>query len=206
MIAEILARLNIGEGQFVEFGAWDGKHLSNTYLLLEQGWQGVYIEGDAKKYATLESNMNLYPGRVDTINAMVSVSGDASLDMLLPGTRLVRDFELLSIDIDTYDWYIWESLKNYSPLIVVIEINSFIPVGIRQTHRDGQICQSSFSSTLELGVAKGYTLVCHTGNMIFVRDDKVGQISMNKTELEFPEVLFDYTWVKHRQKKLGQLR
>ncbi|CAN0123266.1 unnamed protein product [Heterosigma akashiwo] len=31
----------------VEFGAWDGKHLSNTWSLInEHGWSSVQIEGD----------------------------------------------------------------------------------------------------------------------------------------------------------------
>ena len=204
VIAEINRRLGIGNGQFVEFGAWNGKHLSNTYHLLEQGWEGVYIEADEQKFNDLLENMDSFPGMVDSIKAMVAIEGEQSLDALLSNTRVNPNFELLSIDIDTCDWYIWESLKNYQPAIVVIEINSFIPVGIIQTHRDGQIVQSSFSATLELGKVKGYTFVCHTGNMIFVRNDMAGKLGLSSTELNFPEVLFDYTWIKHKQRRDAQ--
>ncbi len=201
VVEEILKRLAIQSGQFVEFGAWDGKHLSNTFALLERGWEGVYIEGDKAKYSDLLKNMEKFPGRVDAVQSMVEITGANSLDSLLSSTRVKSDFELLSIDIDTYDWFIWESLSNYFPSIVIIEINSFIPVGVVQTHRDGQIAQSSFSATLSLGQHKGYTLVCHTGNMIFVRNDLVDKLFLTETEINFPEVMFDYTWVKHRRKK-----
>ena len=30
----------------VEFGAWDGKHLSNTFNLIEKGANSVLIEGE----------------------------------------------------------------------------------------------------------------------------------------------------------------
>ena len=46
VIEEIFKRLSINKGTFVEFGAWDGKYLSNTFALLQKNWAGVYIEGD----------------------------------------------------------------------------------------------------------------------------------------------------------------
>ena len=38
VLAELLRRLGIERGWCCEFGAYDGVHLSNTRLLLEQGW------------------------------------------------------------------------------------------------------------------------------------------------------------------------
>jgi hypothetical protein len=36
-----------GRGYCVDIGAWDGKHLSNTYSLVhEQGWGGLLVEAD----------------------------------------------------------------------------------------------------------------------------------------------------------------
>lgn len=37
----------------MEFGAWDGKHLSNTFALVEQGARAVYIEGDEGRFQDL---------------------------------------------------------------------------------------------------------------------------------------------------------
>ena len=40
-----------------EFGAWDGKHLSNVYTLWhDQGWTGVLIEADGQRCDRIESN------------------------------------------------------------------------------------------------------------------------------------------------------
>jgi hypothetical protein len=194
VIEEICSRLQISSGSFVEFGAWDGKRFSNTYHLLEQGWNGVYIEGDRTKFLDLVYNMQPFQGRVTLINAYVEVHGERSLDTLLSTTKLRKDFELLIIDIDSYDWNVWQSLKNYQPIILVIEINSSIPVGILQTHRNAQIQGSSFTSTVELGKEKGYTPVCHTGNVIFVRNDRVDELRLPKEELRYPELHFDYGW------------
>ena len=194
VLQEICARLGLKEGFFVEFGAWDGMHLSNTFRLLEDGWSGVYIEADTTKFQDLTRNMKTYSGRVELINAFVEPEGKNRLDNLLLSTKAPQNFEVLSIDIDSCDWQIWHSLQNYSPLIVVVEINSYIPVGIFQTHRGRAIQGSSFTSTLDLGNRKGYTAVCHTGNLIFVRNSHVSKLRLPESEILFPETLFDYSW------------
>ena len=54
IIGEICRRLGIAAGWFVEFGAWDGKNLSNCYnLVAHHGWSGVFIEGNPQKYEDL---------------------------------------------------------------------------------------------------------------------------------------------------------
>ena len=198
VLAELCARLNIHSGAFVEFGAWDGKHLSNCYRLLEEGWSGVYIEGDTRRFQELKANMAPFHDRITIMNAYVSTDGEFRLDQLLSNTPLDRDFEILSIDIDSHDWQVWESLREYRPKIVVIEINSHIPVGIHQIHNGATAIGSSFTSTVQLGRNKGYTPVCHTGNLILVRDDLVGAVGLSEAERLHPELLFDYNWVRLR--------
>ncbi len=195
-MAELNARLRIRTGEFVEFGAWDGKHLSNTYRLLEKGWRGVYIEGDRERFEALRKNMAPFSDRVTVVNAFVSVTGENCLDRLLSDTSIRQDFDVLSIDIDSHDWQVWESLRNYWPKIVIIEINSHIPVGVYQVHDGVHAVGSSFSSMVSLGHRKGYTPVCHTGNLIFVRNDLVGKIGLPEHERRYPELLFDYSWVR----------
>ncbi|MDD5706055.1 MAG: hypothetical protein PHR35_09025 [Kiritimatiellae bacterium] len=196
VVQELVRRLGIVNGQFVEFGAWDGEHLSNTRLLLEQGWRGVYIEADPERHARLVTNMLPFKDRVVSLRAFVEPEGEQSLDQLLKQTPTESSFDLLSIDIDSFDWHIWRGLKQYRPTIVIIEINSSIPVGIIKTNRALGDGGSSFSATLELGNRKGYTLVCHTiANMIFVRSDMVSKLGLPDDELAYPETLCDYAAV-----------
>jgi hypothetical protein len=203
ILAEIFQRLNITKGWFVEFGAWDGKHMSNTYALVRKGWSGVEIEGEHERVLDLMEEVRRYPKQLHPIEAFVSVSGKNSLDNLLKPTPLPTDFELLSIDIDSYDWLIWESFVKYHPKVVVIEINSSIPLGrefVQPAYyispSAGLTTSSSFTSMLKLGQSKGYTLVCHTGNMIFVRSDLVEQLHLPPKELSNPNKLFLDHWVE----------
>ena len=47
----------------VEFGAWDGKHLSNTFNLVTKGWNSVYIEGDSQRFNDLLETTKSHPKR-----------------------------------------------------------------------------------------------------------------------------------------------
>ena len=128
IIQELIRRLRLDEKKenwCVEFGAWDGIYLSNTFNLVLQGWNAVYIEGDQKRFKDLlktsKKHKNIFP-----LNAFVSKHRESksSLDNLLNNTKLPKNFDLLSIDIDSFDLEVWESLDNYNPKIVIIEINS----------------------------------------------------------------------------------
>jgi len=117
-----------------------------------------------------------------------------TLDNILAKSSIPKDFEVLSIDIDSYDCDVWQSLTNYEPKIVIIEINSSAPPGVLWRH--GNKTQgNTFSSTLSVGVKKGYTLVCHTGNLIFVKSNLVDKLKIPKRYIDYPELLFINSWL-----------
>lgn len=194
ILAEILRRLKIETGWACEFGAWDGKHLSNTFHLIERGWNAVLIEGEPDRFATLVANMQAFGERVHSLGVFVETDGAHRLDALLAQTPIPREFDVLSIDIDSCDWQIWNSLEQYRPTVVLIEINPRFPPGEKHIHTP-EIPGSSFASTLELGRQKGYTLVCATVNMVFVRNDRVPMLGLPARELAHPELLFCDRWL-----------
>jgi len=164
----------IGDGSrwCVEFGAWDGKHLSNThYLMAEKGWSGVFVEADNERYKEL---LETYKNNKNAIcvNAFVNFTGDFALDAILERTKTPKNFDLLSIDIDGNDYHVWESLKAFTPRVVIIEFNPTIPPDIEFVQpRDMRVNQgSSIASFVALAKIKGYELVAATElNAIFVR-------------------------------------
>jgi len=167
-------------------------YLSNTFALVEKGWNAVYMESDPAKFRDLLQTSRNRP-RIIAMNDFVSEDENDSncLDRLLAQTRIPKDFELLSIDIDSYDLDVWESLHNYSPKIVVIEINSSVPPGIVWRH-SAKTPENTFSATQNVAVQKSYTLVCHTGNCIYVRNDLVGRIELDPRYIQYPELLFRF--------------
>lgn len=208
VLEELLKRLDLQTpGLCVDFGAWDGIYFSNTFHLVEKkNWHAIFIEGDKEKYKDLKNTCKKYQ-TIIPINKYVShLDDENNLETILNNHLTNHDYEILCIDIDSYDLAVWESYKQ-KPKIVIIEINSGILPGIKQKHGNGSQ-GNSFTSTVNVGTEKGYTLVCHTGNLFFVRNDLLDGVGLNKKYIKNPELLFDFNWIKikPRKKKLMKLR
>jgi len=179
-------RLNFKGGWCVEFGAWDGKHLSNTRnLIINHKWAAVMVEGDEIKFEDLTKEYASNPD-VHCRCRMVGFRPEDSscLDAVLAETPIPKEFELLSIDVDGNDWYIWESLKIYSAKIVIIEANSTIPPGKCNVAPAFSGGGASALALVELGRKKGYELVAHTGNCVFVRKELYPAVELDDNSLE----------------------
>jgi len=158
----------------VEFGAWDGKHLSNTYNLIENySYHGVLIEADPKKYSKLLATYQ-HPDRIIPINASVGFSSDDTLDAILAPCGIPKDFDLLSIDIDGNDYHVWNAISSFRPKIVLVEYNPTISNSVTFVQRRAPDCSqgSSAAALVALGKAKAYELIAVTHlNLIFVAQE-----------------------------------
>jgi len=201
IILELIKRLDLNKLEVCEFGAWNGVHLSNTFNLIKNyNAKAVLIEGDEEKFKDLIKTSKSYKN-ITPIQAYINIK-ENSLDKILSNTFLKKDFDILSIDIDSNDLEIWESLNNYSPKIVIIEIQSNILPGIIERYNYENKTFNSFTSTIKSGINKGYTAVAHTGNLLFVRNDYLNKVNLEKNLIDNSEKLFIYDWVnKDRTKR-----
>ena len=179
IIEELLKRLNINNGWVCEFGAWDGIYLSNTFNLVKKKFNAVFIEGDKDKYKDLLKTVETYPNIIP-VNAFIEHNNtENSLDNILKTTTIPIDFDILSIDIDSYDYQVWKSLEIYKPKIVIIEINSSVKVNNEiHIHTPDKYQGTGFKPTYNLGIEKGYTFILHTGNMFFIRNDLFNKLNI----------------------------
>lgn len=158
IIDEICKRIKLNKGTAVEFGAPTKDYCSNIFHLPEPAWNKMYFDINPQDPTIMRAEIT--PENVNSI---------------------IPNCDILSIDVDGNDYNIWAAYK-HKPAIVIIEINSSI-------HPEADYPVSSLSDgtgykpMVGLGDKKGYMLICHTGNLIFV-DQKYSD--------KFPEI--DGAW------------
>lgn len=138
----------------VEIGAHDGRFCSNTALLVDAGWSGLFVESDWSLYQKCKANYSDNPrvrvqcSRVDGKNVNAFVTDDC---------------DLLSIDTDGHDYEIFQGMQA-RPKIVIVEIDSSIEPPSEQVNADGGV---GYWPMVVLGLESGYFLLAHTGNLVF---------------------------------------
>jgi hypothetical protein len=177
VIAEILRRIGTTGRWFVDFGASTGAETNCALLADVLGWSGLFIEPGDYEFGLLSSK---YRGsrRVRTEQALV---GPDNVESLFRAAGVPDEPDVLSIDIDGGDYYVWEAIESFRPRLVVIEYNSALDPQRRLVQpRDAGRWEhttfygASLGAMRALGAEKGYRLV-HTelsgNNAFFVREE-----------------------------------
>ncbi len=155
----------------VELGALNGVHGSNVWQLVKkEGWSGALIEADQTYFERLKKEFADMPS-AECVNAFVSFDGPQSLDNIFARTKLPKEFDLFSLDIDGNEYHLWDSIRVYRPRVMLVEFNPSIPNDIVFVQpRDMKVFQgSSLRAFVELGKRKGYELVAaNETNAFFV--------------------------------------
>src|SRR5205085_4109452 len=108
----------------VDIGAGDGVRGSNTYALFRAGWRGLGIEADARRAARLA---RAYKG-LPNVEAVRALATPENVVALLKGHNVPRGFGVLSLDIDSYDYFVLDGvLSSFRPRVVVTWHNEKIP-------------------------------------------------------------------------------
>jgi hypothetical protein len=177
VIAEIFARIGTTDRRFVEFGVEAGIEANCVMLADVLGWSGVFIEGDPGHHRRLAGKYAANR-RIRTRQAFMTPE---NVETVFAEEEVPPEFDLLSIDVDSTDYWIWDAIHHYSPRVVVIEYNAALGLERRLVqprdwgHWSGTDASGGSLPALEaLGLAKGYRLV-HTEmagcNAFFVREE-----------------------------------
>jgi hypothetical protein len=186
IIEKLFELLSIKDGIVVEFGAMDGIELSNTHNLWKtKKFKAVLIEmfeGHTDILKKLESEMDNLDCHICRVSP--NKNDENSLDKILHRSKFEinnDNLSLISIDVDSCDYQIFESLSDFKPKVVIIETNTSYNYNEEYVSTNNGC---SLFSVNNLANSKGYKLVCHTGNAIFVRKDLFDLLPENDFTIE----------------------
>lgn len=182
----ITSKIDIPEKIFIEFGVEDYTESNTRFLLMNNNWSGLVIDGDKNHIRFIQGD-NIY-WKYD-LTAYHSFITKENINSLIRKYTPKRDIGLLSVDIDGNDYWVWEAIDVIEPRIVVCEYNSafgasetvsvpYSPDFYRtNAHYSNLYFGASLRAFCHLAESKGYDFIGTAGagvNAFFVRKDLSG--------------------------------
>jgi len=125
ILLHLFSQIGCYDHRFIEFGVGDGTQCNAANLSLNFGWQGLLLEADpsmvAKAKDYYRERLGGYASNVKIVAKKVTTS---TINETFRDQGFTNEIDLLSIDIDGNDYWIWEALHTVSPRIVVVEYNA----------------------------------------------------------------------------------
>jgi hypothetical protein len=213
ILQEIFKRIGVTNRSFVEFGVETGVECNTVKLLLE-GWKGLWIDGSDANIAEMQNSFRPFvaSGHLRLRANMVTAE---NINSLIEQGKLTGDIDLLSVDIDYNDYWVWKAITIVRPRVVVIEYNGTLrpPMSLVVPYDpvrrwDGtNFFGASLEALVKLGREKGYRIVgCnYTGvNAFFVREDVAGDHfidpATSEEHYEPPRYFYAFQPAGHRPK------
>ena len=167
----------------VEICAGNGTECNTTNLIINHGWWGHLFDGRernveaGKAFFGKHPDTYLYPPRFN--HAWITAE---NVNDLISNSGAHGEIDLLSLDLDGVDYWIWKAITVIQPRVVVCEVHNPIPAdkAITMPYQKDFIFESddyrgaSLAAMAKLGAVKGYRLVgVHRFgfNAFFIRDD-----------------------------------
>jgi len=194
IIEEIFNRVGTVNKNFIEIGVQDGLECNTTYLL-NQGWNGIWIEQDTAQCNKITKTFDfLLNKKLKVINKTASVSNINNI--IKENSNLKEELDLLSIDIGLNTFHVLEEIDIIKPRVVVTEYNAkFGPhakLAVKKSENENWDGSDYFGASLKsfelMMKKKDYLLVgCNiTGiNAFFLRKDLINEKFLNNFTSEF---------------------
>ncbi len=176
--------------QAVEICAGDGIECNAANLVINHGWHALLIDGDpihvakGQRFYSRHRLTHIFPPKV--VQGWVTRDG---VNDLIYSNGFSGDVDLLSLDLDGVDYWIWESITAISPRVVVLEYqdilgperswtvpyaDDFTAGAHSMTGSMPNFAGASLSAFTKLGKRKGYRLVGvnrYGFNAFYLRED-----------------------------------
>lgn len=183
LIQYLIRQVVIEHPIFVEFGVENYTESNTRFLLMNNHWSGLVIDGADRNIEFIKRDPIYWRHNLKAECAFVTAE---NINELLKASGVDGDIGLLSIDIDGNDYWVWDAVKVVSPRIVIVEYNArfgphravtvpYDPSFNRaEAHYSRIYYGASLAALVSLGSRKGYDFVgCNSAgnNAFWVRRD-----------------------------------
>lgn len=187
ILAHIFSKIGTFRRTFVEIGVERGIECNTANLSLNFGWRGLLVDAN-KEWIKLaqdyyKDKLGILALNVKAVFCFVTIE---NINQLLSSEGLNGEIDLLSIDIDSNDYWVWRAINVINPRVVVMEYNSAF--GLRsktikydphfhyqETYKKNPLYfGASLVALAKLARKKSYILVAcdtHGHDAFFVRKD-----------------------------------
>ncbi len=211
IIQYLINYLEIKNKTFIEFGVEDYKESNTRFLLINNNWTGLVMDGSQDNINKIK-NSNLYWKY--NLKAKLAFVTAENINNLLTEENFLGEVGILHIDIDGNDYWVWRALEVVSPAIAIIEYNSVfgceraitVPYDkdfIRsKKHYSNLYAGASIKALCDLATEKGYFFVGTNSagnNAYFVRNDLIKDLTKLTPQQGYTESQFRESRDKARQ-------
>ncbi|GGF08341.1 hypothetical protein [Flavobacterium limi] len=200
IIQWLINYLEIPNKTFIEFGVEKYIESNTRFLLFNDNWKGLVIDGDKKNIDYIKNDVVSYFFDLQSICSFITKD---NINELIESRNFNVEPGLLSIDIDGNDYWIWKSLENINPIIVISEYNAEFGLNswtipykqdfVWDKKNDMYYWGTSLVSLCDLAEQKGYSFVgCNSqgNNAYFIRNDKMKDLKKLSVEEGFKNAKF----------------
>lgn len=189
IIQYLIHTIGITNKTFIEFGVENYREANTRFLLINNNWKGLVIDGSDKNIQFIKNDAISWNY---SLNAVAKFITKENLNSLIENNGFNGEIGLLHIDVDGNDYWLWESLNIVNPEIVIMEYNSVfgnksaisVPYKadfyVTNEHFSNLYFGASLKAMEHLAIQKGYTLVgsnSNGNNAYFVRNDKMNGLT-----------------------------
>ena len=154
--------------KFIEFGVDNYMESNTRFLMVNNNWSGLVMDGSAEKIEWLKRRKWFWRYDLTAKHAFLTTD---NVDALIRDWAPDGEVGLLHIDVDGNDYWLWKAITSIAPPIVVMEYNAIfgpdraitIPYDPEfrrhKAHHSGQYAGASLQALTYLAKGKGYRLI-----------------------------------------------
>jgi hypothetical protein len=199
VIQYLINHIDIPNKIFVEFGVETYTESNTRFLLINNNWSGLIIDGSKSNINFIKSDYIYWKYDITAVESFITKE---NINKIISEYTKVSDIGILSVDIDGNDYWIWKEIDCIKPRIVICEYNSAfgndkkvtVPYKAdfvrRKEHYSDLYFGASLAAFCELAEEKGYDFIGTTRagvNAYFVRKDLSSPFKKFTTQQGFNE-------------------